>query len=194
MGGRGKSIGILALQGAYAEHGAVLERLGMRPVWVRLPKDLHGLDALILPGGESTTIGRLMSLYGLCQPLMDLAKQGLPILGTCAGLIMLSKKASALPFPTMGLMDVEIKRNAYGRQVDSFEAKLDVPALGEAPYLGVFIRAPVIESVGEGVEVLAQLDRGLPVAVRQGNLVGATFHPELTRDFRFHAYFLNLIS
>jgi len=187
-----KRVGVLALQGAFAEHAAVLERLKVETQEVRLPEDLGGLDGLIIPGGESTTIGRLMLTYDLFEPVRKLALEGMPIWGTCAGLILLAEAASDLPFETLGLMRIRVRRNAFGRQVDSFEADIPVPALGEPPFPAVFIRAPVIESVGEGVEVLARLPGDIPVAVRQDNLLATAFHPELTRDLRFHAYFLRM--
>lgn len=191
---RAKKVGILALQGAFAEHRAVLERLKIETREVKLPRDLEGLDGLIIPGGESTTIGKLLTTYELWDPLLQLASLGFPILGTCAGLILMAKEASDLPFATLGLMDIKVRRNAYGRQVDSFEVDLTIPNLGDTPFPGVFIRAPIIEGVGDGVEVIARIPNGEPVAVKQGKFLAATFHPELTRDPRFHAFFLNLIS
>ncbi|MBI2866673.1 MAG: pyridoxal 5'-phosphate synthase glutaminase subunit PdxT [Chloroflexi bacterium] len=190
-----KRVGVLAMQGAFAEHAAVLRSLGAEASLVRLPEHLSGLDGLIIPGGESTTIGRLTELWGLEGPIRDMASRGLPIMGTCAGLILLSKRASTVEKqPPLALLDVEVKRNAYGRQVDSFETELSIPALGQEPFPAVFIRAPVIEAVGSPVEALARLDSGSPVAVRQGNVLGTTFHPELTEDSRLHAYFLDLMD
>jgi len=190
----GKRIGILALQGAFAEHTAVLRRLKVEGVEVRLPRDLEGLSGLILPGGESTTIGKLLAEAGLVQPIKGLAQRGLPLLGTCAGMILLAKKALGLDFEPLGLIDIEVERNAFGRQVDSFETPLAIPTLGESPFPGVFIRAPYITRLGEGTEVLARLPDGRVVAARQGRAIACAFHPELTRDLRLHAYFLKLVS
>jgi 5'-phosphate synthase pdxT subunit len=186
-------IGVLALQGAVAEHIKMLSALGAEAVPVRLPSELDGLDALIIPGGESTTIGKLLSDYDLIEPIRQLANQGFPILGTCAGLILLAKKVSNLETESIGVMDIKVKRNAFGRQVDSFEADLKIPALHNGTFHGVFIRAPIIEKTERSVEVLCQLN-GKPVAVRQGKLLACAFHPELTDDSRFHKYFLDLIT
>ncbi|MGH2524441.1 MAG: pyridoxal 5'-phosphate synthase glutaminase subunit PdxT [Anaerolineales bacterium] len=189
-------IGVLALQGDFAEHIQVLKRLGVEGVQVRLPRDLEGLEGLIIPGGESTTIGKLADQYGLIEPIRQLAETR-PVWGTCAGAIFLSKDAHRLQ-PLLELMDIVVERNAFGRQVDSFETDLDVPQLacagnGQArPYHAIFIRAPLIERVGPGVEVLAKLPDGKIVAARQRNLLATSFHPELTRDDRFHRYFLSL--
>ena len=188
-------IGVLALQGDFAEHQVVLESLGVEVVQVRLPVHLDGLKGLIIPGGESTTIGKLAVAYGLMDPLKEFGTSK-AIWGTCAGATFLSKDAQR-PQPLLGLMDITIKRNAFGRQVDSFEVDLDVPCLSRdgkaAPaYHTVFIRAPLIESVGEGVEALASLDDGRIVAARQGKLLATSFHPELTNDDRFHQYFMEL--
>lgn len=187
-------VGVLALQGAFIEHKNVLTRLGVEPVEVRLPEHLEGLDGLILPGGESTTIGLLAQKWGLLEPLRALARSGRPIWGTCAGMILLAKEiVDGVPGqPVLGLMDITVRRNAFGRQVDSFEADLTVPVLGDPPFHAVFIRAPVIEQVGAGVDVLASLENGTAVAVQQGNLLATAFHPELTADVRFHRYFLGL--
>jgi 5'-phosphate synthase pdxT subunit len=187
-------IGVLALQGAFIEHEHVLARLGVQPVEVRLPEHLEGLDGLIIPGGESTTMGLLAQKWGLLEPMQAFARSGRPIWGTCAGMILLAKEVvDGVPGqPILGLMDITVRRNAFGRQVDSFEADLAVPLLGDPPFHAVFIRAPVIERVGAGVEVLAALEDGTAVAVQQGNLLATAFHPELTRDERFHHYFLKL--
>jgi 5'-phosphate synthase pdxT subunit len=190
-------IGVLALQGNFREHIHVLRRIGVEAQEVRLPHQLDGLDGLILPGGESTTIGKLAVAYGLLNPLRELATDGLPMWGTCSGLILLAKKVGREQ-PLIGALDVTVQRNAFGRQVDSFEADLVVPTLDEPgrPYRAVFIRAPVITSVGPEVEVLARLDDGDEsiVAVQQGHLLGTAFHPELTTDDRFHRYFLTLVE
>ncbi len=185
-------IGVLALQGDFAEHVGVLTDLGVEAQEVRLPEQLAGLDGLLIPGGESTTISRLMVDYGLFAPVQTLATRGLPIWGTCAGLILLAREIPDLDRPGLNAMDIAVERNAYGRQVDSFEADLDVPALGPPPFRAVFIRAPAIQRVGPQVEVLARLDGGPPVAVRQGHLLATAFHPELTDDPRFHEYFLKM--
>jgi 5'-phosphate synthase pdxT subunit len=184
-------IGILALQGAFIEHCRVLGELGAEAVEVRLPGQLPGLDGIIIPGGESTTMSRLMAAYDLLQPLRDLARAGLPIMGTCAGMILMAKSVPGFTLETLGLMDVRVRRNAFGSQVDSFEADLDMPALGRAPFHAVFIRAPVIEEADAGVEVLARMPDGA-VAARQGRLLAVAFHPELTADTRLHRYFLDI--
>ena len=160
---------------------------------VRLPADLAGLDALIVPGGESTTISRLLESFGLREPVRAFA-QGRPVWGTCAGAIVMARSATDLDRPTLDLMDIEVRRNAFGRQLDSFETEVAIGALGEQPFHAVFIRAPVIESVGEGVEVLARLEDDRVVAARQGHLMVTAFHPELTDDTRLHAYFLRLAA
>jgi 5'-phosphate synthase pdxT subunit len=192
--------GVLALQGDFAEHAVVLRRLGQEAVEVRKPEGLAGLAGLIIPGGESTTIGKLAVEYGLMDPLRQFA-QAHPIWGTCAGAIFLSADAKR-DQPLLGLMDISVERNAFGRQVDSFETNLDVPALAAAapgnghsavkPFHAVFIRAPLIERVGPGVEVLARLADGRVVAARQGHLLATSFHPELTGDDRFHQLFVSL--
>lgn len=195
MTGREKiRVGILALQGAFIEHAQMLARIGVQPVEVRLPEHLEGLNGLIIPGGESTTMGLLAQKRGLLEPMRAFARSRRPIWGTCAGMILLAKEAvDGVPGqPLLGLMDITVRRNAFGRQVDSFEADLSVPVLGDSPFHAVFIRAPVIEQVGSGVEVLAALEDGTAVAVQQGNLLATAFHPELTRDDRFHRYFLKL--
>ncbi len=190
-------IGVLALQGAFAEHENVLRRLGAEAREVRLPKDLEGLDGLIIPGGESTTIGKLAVQYNLIDPLRVMARAGRPIWGTCAGMIFMAKDVGR-DQPLLGLMDVTVRRNAFGRQVDSFEADLDVKGIeGTHPFHAIFIRAPLIASVGEGVEVLSQIDRNgdsAVVAARQGKLLATAFHPELSGDDRIHRLFLKLVD
>lgn len=186
-------IGVLALQGAVAEHIQMLSALGTEAVPVRLPSQLNGLDALIIPGGESTTISKLLSDYGLMEPIRKLTKQGFPIFGTCAGLVLLARKVPNLEMEPIGLMDIEVTRNAFGRQVDSFETDLKIAALHDGSFHGVFIRAPIIEKAGSDVEVLCQLNNK-PVAVRQGKLLACAFHPELSDDLRFHRYFLELVK
>jgi 5'-phosphate synthase pdxT subunit len=185
---------VLALQGAVREHAEAIRDIGAEPVLVRLPADLEGLDALILPGGESTAMRRLMDRYGLREPIQAMAHRGAPMLGTCAGMILLADRLTDGEPPVLRLLDVAVERNAYGRQLDSFEADLDVPALGDQPLHGVFIRAPVVAEVGDGVEVLARDGDGRPIAVRQGRVLATAFHPELTGDRRLHRLLLELIG
>ena len=187
-------IGVLAAQGAFAEHIAVLSQLGVDALPIRLPRDLTGLDGLIIPGGESTSISRLMRIYNLTDEIRGLAKEGLPILGTCAGMILLARENSNSDVEPLGLMDIRVKRNAFGRQKDSFETELSIPVLGEKPFPGVFIRAPAIERTNGKAEILARLADGTAVAARQGKLVASAFHPELTGDLRFHQYFLDIVA
>jgi 5'-phosphate synthase pdxT subunit len=186
-------IGVLALQGDFAEHIVMLRRIGIEALEVRLPVHLEMVDGLIIPGGESTTIGKLATDYELLEPLRRYGMEK-PIWGTCAGAIFLSKDAHRQQ-PLLGLMDITVERNAFGRQVASFEVDLDVPALrlvdpSPQPYHAVFIRAPLIESVQGDTQILASLEDGRIVAARQGNLLATAFHPELTHDDRFHRYFL----
>ena len=166
----------------------------MASVEVRLPKDLEEVDALIIPGGESTTIARLMDLYDLTEPLKERVHGGMPVWGTCAGMIVLAKELTEDRPEPLGLVDIVVTRNAFGRQVDSFEEDLHIPALGNEPFRAVFIRAPAICEVGEGVEVLARLADGTAVAAQQGHILVTAFHPELTADPRFHAYFLRWVQ
>jgi len=186
-------VGVLALQGAFREHVLALAGCGARTRLVRLPGDLEGLDGLVIPGGESTTMTMLMERMGLLAPLREAVVGGLPTLGTCAGMILLSRRITdGLPGQTsLGVLDIVVRRNGYGRQVDSFEAELEVAGL-EAPFCGVFIRAPVVEEVGQA-EVLARLD-GRPVAVRRDRAIGLAFHPELSGDLRLHGQFLRLVE
>jgi 5'-phosphate synthase pdxT subunit len=188
-------IGVLALQGDFAEHITMLKRLNVETMEVRLPEHLKGLDGLIIPGGESTTIGKLAVDFGLLEPLRQFGQRH-AMWGTCAGAIFLSKDVSRNQ-PLLGLMDIKVARNAFGRQVDSFEADLDVPELKKAtnsktPYHAVFIRAPIIESVEGDVKIIASMPDKRIVAAQQGHLLATSFHPELTRDTRFHEYFLSL--
>ncbi len=183
-------IGVLALQGAFREHRQTLERLGCSVTEVRLPKHLTGLDGIVFPGGESTTIGKLMVHYGFLEALPAFHAAGGAIWGTCAGAILLADDIVQSDQPRLGLMDMRVRRNAFGRQVDSFEAPLTVAGL-DAPFPALFIRAPVIETVGEGVEVLSRYQDEI-VLVRQGRLLAGSFHPELTRDSRLHALFLGM--
>jgi pyridoxal 5'-phosphate synthase pdxT subunit len=192
------SIGVLALQGDFREHINVLRELGVEAHPVRLPADLEGVDGLIIPGGESTVMGKLMVTYGLLQPLQRLIAGGLPVWGTCAGLILLSRATdnALAQQPLLASMNIRTRRNAFGPQRASFETMLDMPVLGKEPYRAVFIRGPVIEAVEDGVEVLARLptdQEPLVVAVRQGPLLGTAFHPEVTGDTRVHDYFLGIV-
>jgi len=182
--------GVLALQGAFREHQNALEKCGVKTCQIRKASELKDIDALVIPGGESTTMIKLLNDFDLAQPIVDLARQGMPIFGTCAGLILLAKHIRNSQQQTLGLMDIEVERNAYGRQVDSFEAYLEMPAaIGPEPYRAVFIRAPYITRVGQGVEILGYCDNHI-VCVRQDRFLAAAFHPELTEDLRLHRYFL----
>lgn len=182
-------IGVLALQGAFIEHEKMLGSLGADTVQVRLPGQLEGLDGLVIPGGESTTMGKLMHEFGLFEPILNKASNGMPVFGTCAGLIMLSKRINGSSQPRLGLMDMTVERNAFGRQVESFETDLKIEVLGQEPFRAVFIRAPYILEVGDNVQILSEYD-GKIVAARQGRFLAAAFHPELTNDNRLHKYFL----
>ncbi|PJF43482.1 MAG: pyridoxal 5'-phosphate synthase glutaminase subunit PdxT [Phototrophicales bacterium] len=187
-------VGVLALQGDFLEHEKMLNAVGAEAVEVRLPEHLNGLEALIIPGGESTTIGKLASKYRLVEPLREFATQK-PVWGTCAGMIFLAKDIGREQ-PLLGLMDIKVNRNAFGRQINSFEADLDIQGIEGGPFHAVFIRAPLVTQVdaNAGVEVLARLDDGGIVAVRQGHLLATAFHPELTSDTRLHEYFLKLAT
>lgn len=187
-------IGVLALQGTFAEHIAILHQLEVEALPVRLPQELVGLDGLIIPGGESSSISRLMLDYNLMSEIRSLAKNNLPILGTGAGMILLAKKNSDSYPELLGVMDMVVRRHAFGRQRESFETELIIPVLGEKPFPGIFIRAPVIKQVNSGVEILARLADGTSVAARQGKLLASAFHPELTNDLRFHQYFLDMVA
>jgi pyridoxal 5'-phosphate synthase pdxT subunit len=186
-------IGVLALQGDAREHLRALESAGATPVEVKTADQLAQVDALVVPGGESTTIGKLLDRFGLLEPLKDRANNGMPLFGTCAGLILMANEiVGGQDAPhRLCVMDIGVRRNAYGRQVDSFESQLEVRGL-DGPFTAVFIRAPVIERVGEGVEVLATSD-DVPVLVRQGNLVASSFHPEMTEDARLHEMFVEIV-
>jgi 5'-phosphate synthase pdxT subunit len=161
---------------------------------VRLPGELRGVDGLIIPGGESTTISRMMAAYNLTDEIASLAGDGMPLFGTCAGMILMAKNVSSNSTATLGLMDIRVRRNAFGRQVDSFEAELAIPVLGEKLFPAVFIRAPMVESCDKGVDILARLEDGTIVAARQNKMLVTAFHPELTPDLRFHRYFLDIVS
>lgn len=189
------TIGVLALQGDFREHAVSLQSLGALPREIRSPNELSGLDGLIIPGGESTTIARLLIAYGLYEPIRTLGAEGLPLWGTCAGAILLADDAPGLDRPTLRLLPMTIERNGYGRQIDSFETDVVAAALGEEPYHAIFIRAPRIRELRDGVTTLMQLpaddDNGAePIAVRRGAILATTFHPELTEDTRLHGYFL----
>ena len=189
-------IGVLALQGDFEAHIKMLAELGVEGKAVRLPTHLEDLDGIILPGGESTTIGKLMVLYGLAEPLRKKIVEGFPIWGTCAGLILLASETdNALEGqPLLASMHIRVRRNAFGSQRESFETDLSVPEIGEAPFHAYFIRGPAVETVGSEVEVLATLDDGTIVAVREGHLLGTAFHPEIGGDPRFHQYFLRIVQ
>ena len=187
-------IGVLAVQGAFAEHIAALHKLEVEALPVRLPLELISLDGLIIPGGESASISRLMLDYNLAGEIKKMAARGLSILGTCAGMILLAKELSDSRVKPLGLMDIAVRRNAFGRQRESFESELTIPALGEKPFPGVFIRALIIEQVNGSVEILTKLDNGTIVAARQERLLAAAFHPELTDDLRFHKYFVQIVK
>ncbi len=179
-------IGVLAVQGDFIEHVRTYRSIGVETVEVRLPEHLDGVSGLTLPGGESTAMRRLIDRWGLRQPILDLAETGAPIFGTCAGMILLAREIAGGEEPVLPLLDVTVRRNAFGRQLDSFEGALQVPMLGDEAVDGVFIRAPVIERVGSGVEVMARLDDGRIVAVRERNIIATAFHPELAGETRFH--------
>lgn len=185
-------VGVLALQGAFIEHETMLRDLGAEAVQVRLPKHLDDLDGLIIPGGESTTIGKLATTYNLMTPLREFAESK-PTWGTCAGMIFLAKELGHNQQPILGLMDVVVDRNAFGRQINSFEAPLNISVLDDDPFHAVFIRAPVVRDVRDGVDILARLEDDQIVATQQGHLLATAFHPELTDDSRLHAYFLSMI-
>jgi 5'-phosphate synthase pdxT subunit len=188
----GMRVGVLALQGDFREHLQAVERLGARGVEVRRPRDLEGVERLIIPGGESTAISLLLRESGLDEELRRLGRAGLPLFGTCAGLILLAREVLGEDrVAPLGLIDITVRRNAYGRQIESFEEDLDVKGLGPTPLRAVFIRAPKIVAFGPRVEVLAYQD-GLPVLAREGKVLVSSFHPELTEDLRLHRYFLGL--
>jgi pyridoxal 5'-phosphate synthase pdxT subunit len=187
-------IGVLALQGAFAEHLAMLGCIGVDGVPVRLPRDLETVSGLIIPGGESTTMRRLVERWDLREPILGLAATGAPIFGTCAGMIVLAGEIDGDEAPILPLLDVTVRRNAFGRQLDSFETDVPVPVLGDDPVHAVFIRAPVVERVGDGVDVMARLDNGRVVAVRERNIIATAFHPELAGEPRFHRLVATMAS
>jgi pyridoxal 5'-phosphate synthase pdxT subunit len=184
-------IGVLAMQGDVPEHLTALSEAGAEGVPVKTREALEQVDGLVIPGGESTTVGMLLERFDLMEPLRRRIAEGLPVFGTCTGLILLAKEIEGSDQPRLGFLDVTVRRNAYGRQIDSFETHLEAPALGEEPLPAIFIRAPRVTHVEPGVEVLAETDAG-PVLVRQGPLLGAAFHPELTSDRRVHELFVEM--
>jgi 5'-phosphate synthase pdxT subunit len=187
-------VGVLALQGTFIEHIGMLRKLGVEAPQIRLPHELDTLDGLIIPGGESTTMMRLMGSFGLIQPIREMARNGLAIWGICAGVVLLAKSISNYEMETLGLMDMKISRNAFGSQIDSFEMDLDIPLISEEPFHAVFIRAPVIKEAEQSVTILSRLPDNTIVAARQNRLLACAFHPEFTDDLRFHSYFLNMVS
>jgi len=195
VAGSASRVGVLALQGDFREHLAVLSSLGANAVPIRRPEELSSIDGLVIPGGESSVIDKLSRMFGIAEPLKAAIAGGLPVYGTCAGLIMLADTVldAITGQQSFGGFDIAVRRNAFGSQVDSFETDVDVAVLGDPPMHAVFIRAPVVESVGDGVTVLGALDDGRMVAVEQGNLLGTSFHPEMTGDTRFHKYFLTKV-
>lgn len=185
-------IGVLALQGDFREHVAALTSSGVQAVEVRLPSHLEGLSGLIIPGGESTTIGKLLTEFGLMQPLRERIRGGFPVYGTCAGMIVMAKDIGDYDQPLLGVMDIRVERNAFGRQVDSFEVDLPIMGIKGGPVHAVFIRAPLVRSVEANVQIIGQLDDGTIVATRQGNMLATAFHPELTGDSRVHRLFVEM--
>lgn len=187
-------IGVLALQGGFAEHINMLERLGVMAMPLCKPDELKDIDGLVIPGGESTTMLNLMHSFGIFKPLREKAMGGLPVMGICAGIVLLAKDVSNPGMETLALMNIAVKRNAFGRQVDSFEASVNIPVIGEEPFPAIFIRAPLIESTSSDVEILGRLDNGSIAAVRQRRLLAISFHPELGQDMRLHRYFLGIVA
>lgn len=196
MGASNPRIGVLALQGDVREHVQMLERLGADVIRVRRPSEISTIDGLVIPGGESSVMDKLVRTFGLAQPLKGAIAAGLPVLGTCAGLIMVADHVlDAIDGQeSLGGLDVEVRRNAFGAQVDSFEVDVEAPTVADTPLAAAFIRAPVVERVGDKVEVLAKLDDGRIVGVRQDNVIGISFHPEVSGETRVHEYFLNVVA
>ena len=194
MTGVRRRIGVLSLQGSFSEHIQSVQKVGATATEIRLPFEIADVDGLIIPGGESTTILKLIDEYGLREPLREAISAGLPVLGTCAGVICLANRISSHEMKPLGVLDICVSRNSFGRQVDSFEEDLQIEGLSGPAFRGVFIRAPVIESCGDGVRVLARLANGTVVACRQGHVLAACFHPEFVDDVRFHEQFLNLVE
>jgi len=187
------TIGVLALQGDFLEHLIILRKLGVTAKEIRLPQDLENIDGIILPGGESTTMINLLEVFELKNPLIQKIKKGLPVWGTCAGMILLAKKLTQTNPVPLGLMDITVNRNAYGRQIDSFTTPLTIKPLGKKVLNATFIRAPILEKVGKGVEVLSIYDKKI-VAAKEKNMLVTAFHPELTKDTRMHEYFVSLVE
>jgi 5'-phosphate synthase pdxT subunit len=188
-------IGVLAAQGAFVEHISVLDKLGVESLPVRLPRQMAGLDGLIIPGGESTSISKLITDYGLAGEITSMAKDGMPVFGTCAGMIIIAGEIlDGNKVTPLGLMNISVRRDAFGRQRESFEADIPIPVLGEKPFHAVFIRAPLIAHSNSNVEALASLEDGTTIAARQGRMLVSAFHPELTDDTRFHRYFLDIVE
>tara|TARA_B100001146_G_C16142363_1_gene417347 strand:+ start:331 stop:912 length:582 start_codon:yes stop_codon:yes gene_type:complete len=187
-------VGVLAVQGAFIEHSHALERVGLQSVEIRLPEQLDHVDGLIIPGGESTTIVQLIDIYKFRDSLKAKSNNGFPIWGTCAGMIVMASQLTDKRPDPLKLMDIVVTRNAFGRQVDSFEADINVAGMNDGPFRAVFIRAPIVTKVGRDVEILSQLDNGNAVAVRQENLLATAFHPELTNDSRMHLLFAKMIE
>ena len=188
------TVGVLAIQGDFLEHRQMLGRLAVQTREIRLPHELDNVDGLIIPGGESTTIAQLIDIYDFRKVLKQKADSGMPVWGTCAGMIVIADRLTDKRPEPLRLMDIDVSRNAFGRQVDSFETELEIEELNGAPFRAVFIRAPVVSRVGDGVKVLAATQDGRPVAVRQGHLLATAFHPELTDDSRLHELFLRIIQ
>jgi 5'-phosphate synthase pdxT subunit len=193
--GTGAPVGVLALQGDFREHIRVLKLLGTDAVPVRRAEDVKAISGLVIPGGESSVMDKLSRAFGVAEPLREAIAEGMPVYGTCAGLIMLSDRIvdGIAGQQSLGGLDIAVRRNAFGPQTESFEVDLDVPALGDPPMHAVFIRAPVVDELGEKASAMSALDDGRVVAVEQGNLLGTSFHPEITNDYRFHEYFLERV-
>ncbi|MEN6521858.1 MAG: pyridoxal 5'-phosphate synthase glutaminase subunit PdxT [Armatimonadota bacterium] len=187
-------VGVLALQGDFAKHIESLERLGVHAASVRTPEEINKLDGLIIPGGESTTVGKLMTRFGVDKAIIKRVSEGMCVFGTCTGMILLARNIEGSEQPRLGLMDITVRRNAFGRQVDSFETDLDIPAVDKEPFHAIFIRAPFAISAGSGVKVLAKVDDERLVFMHEGNCLAAAFHPELTDDTRIHRYFLDMAA
>jgi len=187
-----KRIGVLAMQGAFRKHFEMLERTGAEPCEVRASADMNNIQGLIIPGGESTVIGKLLVKNNLIDPIIDRVRDGMALYGTCAGMILMAEKIEEYDQPHLALMDITVQRNAYGRQKESFEASFNVAGLGDEPFTGIFIRAPKITAITENVEVLAEFE-DVPVLVKEGRLLASSFHPELTNDPRIHELFLSMI-
>ena len=188
-----KKIGVLALQGAFRKHMDMIRKIGAEGVEIRSARDLDLIDGLIIPGGESTVITKLMIKNGIVKPVLERVNSGMGLYGTCAGMILMAKKNENSELPLLNLMDITVKRNAYGRQIDSFEASFNVKDMPDKPFTGIFIRAPKITAYSDEVDVLAEFD-GIPVLIREGKLLASSFHPELTDDSRIHKLFLSMLS